>query len=792
MALMVPLPQPVRDLVKFNTHPGLMLDKYVASWDPQAEPGKLSERVQKEAIKKVVDLSQGPPPGLDFAALVGRWQHTLAAVGAATFSCRTAGPLTLHLARASALENAGICLHPIYGFVFLPGSGLKGMARAYATTVAGADHEQITAVFGNKPGEPESAQQRAGGIVFHDAWPTAWPRLVTDILNNHHVSYYRDGKPPGDWDAPVPVNFLAVPENVGFLFAVSKRRDDLPDELLQLARQWLLGALTHAGAGAKTAAGYGSFQLDVRDESDRRLESSEAADWSVAQAAATRVESRHEVELITPAFLAGAQQQREDCELRPATVRGQLRWWWRTLHAGFLDGPMLQALEAAIWGDTLGGGAVRTTVQAVQAARVERFDFKERFDVKPEFKRRHALADRPDKTTQGLFYISYGMDDGGPRDRRQRWYADAGATWTIGLTARPARFLRRREDLADPKKQHAGEMLAADVVLRQAQAALWLLCTYGGIGSKARKGFGSLQLTGQTGNDWSLDQCRELAAELRAQLQLGNDFSEPRAASPALGTRDWPVIDQTETAWDDPWQVLDAVGFAYQAYAQQNKHQRVKAALGLPRKIHGPRDNGPITTREGRPVQDPKTWQPPEHLDFPGRDPKTPVKDARHASPIHLHLARSANGLTVRLLAFPSPRLPDLTTSRRVLTEFRDRFAQALNDRTAQRATRGGPPMPAVTPGGKRPHGTPVRVTIVGTREKKGGYLVQEAGKPRGILTLGPVPDPPPAVNAEVDAFVHDDDPRNPQYRWDRPQATGSAQRPPPRGGRGKPPPRRR
>ncbi len=48
---------------------------------------------------------------------------------------RPSGPLTLHLARASALENAGLCLHPIYGFAFLPGTGLKGLARAYAETV---------------------------------------------------------------------------------------------------------------------------------------------------------------------------------------------------------------------------------------------------------------------------------------------------------------------------------------------------------------------------------------------------------------------------------------------------------------------------------------------------------------------------------------------------------------------------------------------------------------------------------------------------------------------------------
>ena len=42
-------------------------------------------------------------------------------VEAEIIRCRTVTPLTMHLARASALENAGLCLHPLYGFAYLPG-----------------------------------------------------------------------------------------------------------------------------------------------------------------------------------------------------------------------------------------------------------------------------------------------------------------------------------------------------------------------------------------------------------------------------------------------------------------------------------------------------------------------------------------------------------------------------------------------------------------------------------------------------------------------------------------------
>src|SRR5437763_1646783 len=136
MPMTVPLPAAVRGLLAANTHPGLALDKYVASWDADAAPGKLSERVQRPAVQAVADLSRQVPAGLDFPALLARRRHVLEdlgrRVGVSALRAASAGPLTLHLARASALENAGICLHPLYGFVYLPGSGVKGLAHAYA------------------------------------------------------------------------------------------------------------------------------------------------------------------------------------------------------------------------------------------------------------------------------------------------------------------------------------------------------------------------------------------------------------------------------------------------------------------------------------------------------------------------------------------------------------------------------------------------------------------------------------------------------------------------------------
>lgn len=68
----------------------------------------------------------------------------------------------------------------------------------------------------------------------------------------------------------------------------------------------------------------------------------------------------------------------------------------------------------------------------------------------------------------------------------------------------------------------------------------------------------------------------------------------------------------------------------------------------------------------------------------------------------------------------------------------------------------------------KRTQGSPAKVKVEGSREK-GGYFVQEEGKPKGILLLGPAPAAAPEAGAVIDVFVQDDDRMNPQYRWDSP-----------------------
>jgi CRISPR-associated protein Cmr6 len=339
-------------------HPGLQLDKYLPIFQKKSG-AKFQEAIQRPALEQVCKLSGDQTL---FKSLVERRKAPFDDIGRSglmveKFAAVTAAPLTLHLARGAALENAGICLHPLYGFAFLPASGLKGMARAYAETVWARDQadtaaawNKIFAVFGwahgpndRKPaGSQATADAASGAIIFHDAWPQSWPRLMLDIVNNHHPAYYSKADsevgPPGDWEDPSPVTFLAVSEGQTFDFALSTRSTAANSELLGLATQWLRGALTVIGAGAKTAAGYGAF----------KLEGPSSALIPSPALPQTRISRSFTVELVTPAFLAGAYQAKEDCKLRSATLRGLLRWWWRTMHARHVDPPTLRRLESTV------------------------------------------------------------------------------------------------------------------------------------------------------------------------------------------------------------------------------------------------------------------------------------------------------------------------------------------------------------------------------------------------------------------------------------------------------------
>lgn len=444
-------------------HPGLQLDKYSLIGD---------QTIQRKALELVCKATR------DHALLADlrrrRDEVVKPAPALPVFRCRTTGPLTLHLARASALENAGICLHPLYGFVYLPGTGLKGMAHAYACeawlpsqpmTQRQADWEKICHVFGWAPSPWLRGLVRrlgnvtlprescSGSVVFHDALPDKWPELQLDIVNNHHRSYYERGQPPGDWEDPNLVSFLTIGPGQIFEFVLSDRRAEEPQSLLDDAKKWLLGALCHFGAGAKTSAGYGYFE-----PTDQRLPvpSSLRSPWTTGtqNTTASDCEVTAKLRLYTPAFMGGADKHAAD-RLRLPSLKGLLRFWWRAWH-GDLTAAQLRQEEAQVFGAIEEGcGLSILPLHGLGKLKL----------LKP--------GRNMGPGGSALGYLGYGPIR----------YA---TSWSANQTELFA--LKDKQDLQF-RLSHRSQSSMEEVL-----KSLWLLSALGGLGSRSRRGWGSTML----------------------------------------------------------------------------------------------------------------------------------------------------------------------------------------------------------------------------------------------------------------------------------------------------------
>ena len=614
------LPQSTRYLMDkvdvAKRHPGLQLDKLFSV-------GAGDMKDQKSALEKVVGSYCDKQLLGD---LFARRAITLDRLGAQRLPMTTRGSLTLHLSRSGALENAGIALHSVYGFVYLPGSGIKGLARAYAETVwepSQPDQKEARRQIEEAFGWSRRKDSSVGRFVFHDAWPLGWPKLIVDVVNNHHPNYYAGDDDPGDWEDPRPVYFLAIDAGNQFEFAISDRVRAANDNLLETACGWLRDALVIEGAGAKTAAGYGRFK-PVEGEA------------SILSPDFTKVgfaSESFDLKLSTPAFLAGAVQQQEDCDLRPATLRGLLRWWWRTMHTAHLGRKMLKRLETAVWGDAESGSPVRIAVDYVNGGQPEQYNKNDRqFQNLPR-------PERGQKVTQGLFYASYGMAEDKEKDS-WRWFRPAKSRWRVTLTVRCGRFTTG-----------SGESvrLSSDYLLEQAAAALWLLTQFGGAGSRSRKGFGSFNDIKVEGII-SKEDCIASAKRFRELCKLDR---QQGPSVKALALEEALIMEQ-DTVWTCPWYALDQTGMVLQLFTKSLGAEK-RVALGLPRRV----------------------GQNRRSLSAP--------KGERHASPALWSLTTRQDGqLTVRLIAFPAAYLPDKSTSKATLQKLIEFARQQLQQQANQ------------------------------------------------------------------------------------------------------------
>lgn len=596
----------------------------------------------------------------DFVALHNRRKPVAAAFapkqGFQTFVATLRSNLIINQA-GGVLENAGISIHPHFNVPYLPGSAVKGVARHAAWCEWNAENDEakkeclakrIAEIFGYPTGDERPRKDKdatrggpdaylddylakrgwkdkitAGTAVFMAAFPcdatgnVAPASLKVDILTPHGGN---------DWTDPIPNPFPVVEKGTSFKFAVGSI-DAFHAASGADAMNWLKKGLAQGGLGAKTAAGYGAFEIPGETPS-----------------ASARI---YTLRLVSPAFLRGAEE--DEGTLRESSLRGVLRYWWRILFGSVLGPGDLGKLQTKVWG---GSGEPPSASQIVirlvpkTMTRAVPFDKESMAKSLPRsFKQNR---------TSGLAYASYGMDDmkknsSGQKVRSQRKVLLPGAEWSLEVSFRPV------------------SGVDVDALALHVDLALKALCTFGGIGAKSRKGFGSLYC----GEELDIEDDALKTKLMDAARRFGFNPDAGKASDYSFLSDILPEQVCAETDTDNAWAVVDRIGFALQTTAASYKHKKEKAAAGLPRKIHGP-------LRDPLPHQRGRQHTPPENLRPEGG---TLQRTPRFASPLFVHVAPGGNGkLKVNAIAFPSGLVRPCGISQDVLEDYLDDLDKVLRE----------------------------------------------------------------------------------------------------------------
>jgi len=362
-----------------------------------------------------------------------------------------------------------------------------------------------------------------------------------------------------------------------------------------------------------------------------------------------------EIEVISPLFLAGA-DPRAQPELRAASIRGALRFWLRALLGGFTGDDIkglesLRTAEAKVFGSTKEGAS--PVIVQVKHNHFKTTPFSQ-FAKKDRTTRRYGHP--------GIAYLFFAARE--TRQESEREAINPGTKFSLTFRLRPG-------------------VVEDQDVLRYVCAALWLLTHLGGLGTRSRRGGGSLQVVKATKAFSDLPAFEVQARkplELRDNLQAGLsqlrklvpystdeiglptafDVLHPRAC------RVW-IINRSFNSWDE---ALDAFGKAMQGFRSRRRpdYDIVKqalqgrglrepverAAFGLPIIFRFTSFNGKAGTLEGE-------------------------RHSRRASPLLVRVAKLASGKCTL-----------------VLTLF---YSQLLPNGEQMRLKRQGPPAKANTPG---------------------------------------------------------------------------------------------
>ncbi len=356
--------------------------------------------------------------------------------------------------------------------------------------------------------------------------------------------------------------------------------------------------------------------------------------------------------VVTPLFMSGADQTK--AELRLPSIKGALRFWWRALAWGRLNGNLAEIREEenTLFGDSdLGQSGVLMKLELIPP-------YPKQIDIGT------VLKDNRDVVGEGARYLGYGVMEAFPSRIKNtlagqltRACLDAPFTFKIVMLLKAI------------KSEYRDELIRSIKVLG----------VFGAIGSKARKGYGSLSLLslwhkqGNATNElWYppkniSELCNVIATFERSNSSQMSEFTAFSKLS--------RILLLQSNSKETPLGILNRVGrdqVFYRSWGNKRDGDTEHKVFGLPaeQNFRGDHDLMKQVARGG------SVSTYPERIVFGlphnyGKDKSLHVEPSneklfnRRASPLFIHIHHIENADPIAIVTFlPSKFLPDDETIR--------------------------------------------------------------------------------------------------------------------------------
>jgi len=281
--------------IKYVAHVGLWLERCYHCESGETEKDAKSKKERQELYRAAIEALRIDRPAVrTWKAVYERIQRERAQTTGTRLSMEIVATqrVLLHPSSNASVTDGSVLLHHTYGVPYLPGSGLKGLARAWMRRIMGPapsergakrtdqrDAELLRALFGELPDRELGRPGNAAVVELMDAlWipelpqgaQSDWSPLALDVVNPHVSSYYTGEAAPTDHEEPVPTHRLTVAPGTRFLVELTSPvgEEQSMQWVRYVAERLIRPALQNLGFGAWTAAGYGRFGLPAGTEPD--------------------------------------------------------------------------------------------------------------------------------------------------------------------------------------------------------------------------------------------------------------------------------------------------------------------------------------------------------------------------------------------------------------------------------------------------------------------------------------------------------------------------------------------